>query len=110
MTTIMLAYAVGGIALTLIGISLYLGKMKPNGRLYGFRVGAALENPEVWYQVNKYGARWLVMSGIISFLTGVGLFFVPGLSLGMYALACIVIFGGVFIFGLVMTVRYMNSL
>jgi SdpI/YfhL protein family len=109
MNALMDLYVVGGIALALISIPLYLEKIPPNA-FYGFRIGKALQNPEIWYPVNKYGAGWLMGSGILSALTAVGLSFAPGLSLDEYALTCLAVFAGTFMLGLVMTVRYMNSL
>ena len=109
MSTLLIMYVTGGILLTLIAIPLYFGKIGPNG-LYGFRVKKTMENPEIWYPVNQYSAGWLMLTGVLTVLCAVGLSFVPGLSVDTYALVCLAVFAGVITVGLVMTVRYMNSL
>lgn len=108
MTSIMLLYVGGGILLTLLAIPLYFEKIKPNG-LYGFRVRKTLENPEVWYRVNKYSARWMIVTGLSMVFAAIGFSLVPGLDLDIYALACAMVFAVVFSVGLVVTMRYMNS-
>lgn len=108
MTSIMLLYVGGGILLILLAIPLYFEKVKPNA-LYGFRVRKTLENPEVWYPVNKYGARWMIVSGLSMVFTAIGFSLIPGLDLDIYALACAGVFAVVFSIGLMMTMRYMNS-
>ena len=109
MTTLMLCYAVAGILLILLAIPLYFKKIKPNG-LYGFRVKKTRENPETWYLVNRYHAVWLMLTGFLTTLGAVGLFFVPNLTGDQYALICLSVFVGPMIIGLIMTVRYMKSL
>lgn len=109
MITLMILYIGGGILLILLAIPLYLEKVKPNP-VYGFRIRKTLEDPKVWYPVNKYGAGWMMLSGVVTVLTAACLFFVPGLSLDAYALTCAVIFAAVLTVGLIITFRYMNSL
>lgn len=109
MTTLMLFYTAGGILLVLLSIPLYFEKIKPNG-LYGFRVRKTIEKPEIWYPVNKYGARWLMLTGLVTVVCAIGFTFIPGLSVDGYSEICTLAFAGVLTLGLVMTFRYMNSL
>lgn len=95
--------------LILISIPLYLGKIGPNG-LYGFRVRKTMENPALWYPVNRCGAGWLMVTGVLTMFASAVLSFVPGLNVDTYALVCLGVFVSIFVVGLVMTVRYMNSL
>ena len=109
MMTLMVFYAAVGIILILIAIPLYLEKIPPNG-LYGFRVRKTLENPDLWYPVNKVAAGWLALTGAFAVIASVVFSFIPGLSLDAYAELCLAVFAGVFIVGLLRTMRYLNSL
>ena len=109
MTTLMLFYVAGGILLILLAIPLYFEKIKPNG-LYGFRVRKTIEKPEIWYPVNKYGSRWLMLAGLVTVVCAIGFTFIPGLSVDGYSQICTLAFAGVLTVGLVFTFGYMNSL
>jgi uncharacterized membrane protein len=102
-------YTGSGILLILLAIPLYLEKIKPNG-LYGFRVRKTIENPELWYPVNKYGARWLMLTGLVVVFSAIGFTLVPGLSVDGYSEMCTLVFAVVMTVGLVFTMGYMNSL
>lgn len=69
-----------------------------------------LENPELWYPINKYGAGWLMLAGVMTVFCAIGLAFVPGLSLDVYAELCPAVFAVVLTVGLAMTIRFMNRL
>jgi len=109
MTTILFTNLAGGIVLILISIPLYLEKIGPNG-LYGFRVKKTIENPELWYPVNKYASGWLMLTGVVTIIASLGLFLVPGISLDTYSMACVTIFTVMLIITILVTTRYMNSL
>jgi hypothetical protein len=104
----MIIYVVGGLILAVLSLPLISEKFGPNG-LYGFRVRATLENPKLWYTVNKYAGMRLLVVGVITILAAVGLYFIPGLSVDAYALACLGVFGLVFIAAIVQSVLYMRS-
>jgi uncharacterized membrane protein len=109
MLTMMLMYVIMGLLLTLIALPLYFQKIPPNG-LYGFRVRKTFENRDVWYAVNKYSSRWLIVAGLLTVLSALVLYLVPGISLDGYALACLGVFTVVLAIGITTSVRYMNSL
>lgn len=109
MTTILFLYVGSGVLLSLIAIPLYLQKIPPNG-LYGFRMRKTMENPAVWYPVNRYSAGWLMLTGLLTSLGSAGLYQLPGLSLDVYALSCLGIFVVVLGIGIAFTLRYLNSL
>jgi hypothetical protein len=88
---------------------LYLGKIKPN-LWYGFRIRKTLENLDIWYPVNKFGAGWMMVSGFVTVLCAIGFSFVPGLSMDAYAISCALTFAVVLTVGLIITFRYMNTL
>ena len=82
------AFYVGG-GLLLIGLSVPLirRKVRPNA-WYGFRVRQTLADPDVWYATNAYAGKCLLVVGVMTVLTAVGLYRVPGITLDTYALAC----------------------
>jgi hypothetical protein len=109
MLTLLLLYLTSGVLLITLSIPLLRGKIKPNG-LYGFRVKTTLENPELWYAVNRYTARWLLASGFTLIIAALVLFFVPGLTVDQYALLVLGAWLVVFIPGIILAIRYMNRL
>lgn len=109
MIELILLYVFGGILLILLAIPLYLGKVKPNP-WYGFRIRKTLENPHIWYPVNKFGAGWLMLSGVVTVFCAVGFALIPGISVDAYATSCALAFAVVTTLGLVITFRYMNTL
>ena len=109
MSTILFLNVGSGILLILISIPLYLQKVPPNG-LYGFRIRKIMENPELWYPVNRYAAGWSMLCGLLTSFGAIGLYYFPGLSVDAYAWSCLGIFMVVFGTGIVFTLRYMKSL
>ena len=70
MSSLFLLYFVGGILLILVAVPLVREKIRPNG-LYAFRVQARLEDPAVWYAVNKHFGRRLLLVGVVDCLASV---------------------------------------
>ena len=109
MTTLLVMYLVFGALLVGLAIPLLQNKIKPNG-LYGFRVKATLEDPDIWYAVNHHFASRMLVSGIAVMAAAVLFYFIPGISLDGYAwsvLAVLVVFFGG---GVVQSVRYLKQL
>lgn len=109
MPSLLLLYIVGGVLLILLAIPLYQEKIKPNP-LYGFRIRKTLENPDVWYPVNKYGARWMIVSGLATVIGAIGFALIPGITIDAYATICALTFAIVMTVGLVITFRYIDTL
>jgi len=109
MTILMYLSLFSGALLAALSVPMILGKIPPNG-LYGFRVRKTMENPDIWYPVNAYSGKWLLAAGLIMAVAAVGLFFVPGLSLDVYAYAVLAVWVVVFTVAIIASVRYMNSL
>ena len=109
MVTLMVMYVVSGLVLCGLALPLMAGKIGPNG-LYGFRVKETLENPQLWYAVNKYAGRRLLAAGIVTVLAAVGFYWVPGWGVDIYALACLGVFVVVMTFGLVQSITYLKML
>jgi hypothetical protein len=92
-----------------LSIPMIKGKIPPNG-LYGFRVRKTMENPDIWYRVNKYSGKWLLAIGLVMAVAATGLFFVPGIGLDIYSYAVLFVWVIVFTTAIVASIRYMNSL
>ena len=99
MLVLLLFYTCSGLLLAVISIPLILRKIGPNP-WYGFRVKKTLNDPAVWYPVNVYAGKRLLLVGIVSSLSAVLLYYVPGLDVTSYALA----FAGIVLGGLLVAV------
>ncbi|HNB52851.1 MAG TPA: SdpI family protein, partial [Anaerolineales bacterium] len=64
MQALLWMYLIGGLGMALIALPLIAEKIKPNP-FYGFRVPATLKNPKLWYDVNKYFAKRLLVVGLV---------------------------------------------
>lgn len=109
MTTLLVMYVVFGLLLAGLALPLLLDKVPPNG-WYGFRMPSTLYNPDLWYKVNRYMARWLLLSGIATVAGAVALFFAPDLSEDAYAWLCLLIFALPFAVGMTLSFRYLRRL
>lgn len=87
MVALFVLFASSGLLLAALSVPLILGKIGPNG-LYGFRVKKTLEDPAVWYPVNAFAAKRLLIVGLGISLSALLLFIVPGSQQDVYALAC----------------------
>ena len=109
MAALMIMYLVSGVLLIALSIPLIRGKIPPNG-LYGFRVKRPLEDPRIWYPVNRYGGKWLLVTGVWIIFIALTLRAVPHISLVAYALGVLAVDIVLLITGFCMVVRYMNSI
>ena len=67
------ALLVGGLLYLLCGLPLWLQRVPPN-RVFGFRTRATLDNPALWYRVNRVLGQDMVVAGVvISVAAAVGL-------------------------------------
>ena len=73
MSTLLVVYMVAGSLLIVLSIPLLFEKVRPNP-LYGFRVSQTLNDPQVWYAVNKYTAKRLMAAGVSSIIAAAGLY------------------------------------
>ena len=88
MKTILFLYVGSSIFMALISLPLIARKIKPNP-FYGFRVQQTLDDPQVWYETNQYSAKRLFAVGILEALASLGFYFIPNISLDVYALLCL---------------------
>ena len=77
MSALLLLYLIGGFLLIALSIPLLYNKIPPNA-IYGFRLPQTVHKPDVWYAVNCYSARWLLMARVSVMVTAVLLHLVPG--------------------------------
>ena len=86
---VLLAFYVGaGLLLVALAVPLIRRKVRPNA-WYGFQVRRRLRSPlSIWYAANAYAGEYLLVVGVITGLTALGLYRVPGITLDAYALAC----------------------
>jgi hypothetical protein len=87
MATLLALYVGAGLLLMGLAVPLIRRKVRPNA-WYGFRVRQTLADPDIWYAANAYTGKHLLVVGVITVLTAVGLYRVPGITLDTYALAC----------------------
>jgi hypothetical protein len=87
MATLLALYVGAGLLLSVLAVPLIRCKVRPNN-WYGFRVRQTLADPDIWYAANAYAAKYLLVVGVITVLTAVGLYRMPGITLDAYALAC----------------------
>lgn len=97
-----------GALLSLLSVPLILRRVGPNP-LYGFRVKATLENPDLWYDVNAYAGWRLLAAGLVDIGSAVGLSLVPGLTVDQYALGCLALAGTVLVAGLIQSAVYLRA-
>jgi len=109
MKTMLAMYVLFGLLLIGLAIPLLLDKIPPNG-WYGFRVPSTLYNPDIWYKVNRYAARWMVFSGIITVIAAILLYYLLDLSVDGYAWSLLAAFLISFLPGLVLSFRYLRQL
>lgn len=107
MTAMLVMYAIFGLLMVALAVPLLMGKVPPNP-WYGFHVPSTLSDERLWYKVNRYTARWLLASGVITALGAVAFYFVPGLTVDRYAWLCLAAFLASFIPLIVFSWRYLQ--
>lgn len=106
MTALLLLYAGTRILLRLLSVPPLLGKVGPNP-LFGFRVSSTLEEPKLWFAVNKFAAKRRI--GVGAAVAAAVSYAVPGITVDVYALSCLGVFPIVFVPAIVQNVRYLKS-
>ncbi len=107
MIILVFLFLFSGMFLAVISVPMILGKIPPNG-FYGFRVRKTMEDPEIWYTANAYSGKWLLVASLVMALATVGLYFVPGISLDIYAYTVLSVWIFAFAVMVIVSVRYLN--
>jgi hypothetical protein len=84
LTLLLLLFVGAGLLLIAISIPLMQRRIKPN-YWYGFRTKRTLSNPDIWYEVNAYAGKRLLVSGFMTTMAAIGLYFIPRLTIDGYA-------------------------
>lgn len=109
MIILMMLFLFSGLLLATLSIPMVMGKIPPNG-LYGFRVKKTMDNPEIWYTVNVYSGKWLLAASLVQALAAVVAFYIPGITLDVYAYIVLAVWVVVFGVALTASIRYLNSI
>ena len=109
MFALLLLFVGFGILSIIIALPLIDEKIKPNP-FYGFRIRATLEDPKLWYAVNKYFAQRLLLAGVAEIVATAALFVLPNISLDAYALGVLGVFAIAFTIGMIQSFNYLKSI
>jgi uncharacterized membrane protein len=91
-----------------LSIPLILRRIPPNG-LYGFRVPSTLNDESLWYAVNAFAGKRLLIAAAANLVACAALALIP-LSLDAFAMLCL---GAVIIFlgwAVISSVRYLSQI
>jgi hypothetical protein len=101
----------GLIGLLLIGLSIPLmrGKVPPNS-WYGFRIRLTLDNPEIWYPMNAWAARRLLVVGLVTVIAALFTPLIPETALPGYSLLVSIFLVVSVLLILAFGIRYARSL
>jgi hypothetical protein len=100
-------YILGGSVLIVLSVPLIFRRIPPNS-VYGFRIRWIMEDPELWYSVNAHTGKWVAFVGVCAILGAVGLSLIPGISVSVYAFACLGFFAASFALALLEAIRFLR--
>ncbi len=106
---VLLTYSGSGLLMAVISIPM-IQRLVPPNPFYGFRVRKAFSSPEIWYEINAYSGKRLLVVGLVSALLAALLYMVPGLGLDIYALTLAVVVAIGLIVVLVQSFGYLRQL
>jgi uncharacterized membrane protein len=109
MEILLALYALGGLLLAGLSVPLILQKIPPNG-LYGFRIPSTIENPELWYKVNKYAGQRFLVVGLSTAIGSIILFYTSPPNVDIYALSCLGLFLAFFLWGIITSYLYLKAI
>ena len=108
MVTLLALYSFSGLLLAGLSVPLILQKIPPNG-LYGLRVRSTMENPRVWYKVNTYAGKRLLVVGLGSAIGAIILYFFTLPNVEEYALSCLGVFLALFLWAIITSSLYLRA-
>ncbi len=109
LTLLLALFLAAGILMVGISIPLIQRRIKPN-YWYGFRTRRTLSDPAVWYEVNAYAGKRLLISGVIASVSAIVLYFIPGTTVDGYALGMTICALGPLMVAVSQSFRYLNQL
>jgi len=108
MEILLAMYTLSGLVLAGSSVPMILQKIPPNG-LYGFRLPSTLDNPALWYKVNAYAGRRLLVVGLGTSVGSIILYFTVNSGVERYALSCLGLFLALFIWCIISSYLYLKS-
>jgi hypothetical protein len=108
METLLVLFMCSGFILVGLAIPLIRGKIGPNP-WYGFRVRRTLSDPAVWYAVNAYSAKRILVVGVVNIVSAVVLYSVPKIDVAVYASSCGAIAVAGLIVALIQSLGFLRS-
>ncbi len=108
MTALLALYSLGGLLLAGLSVPLILQKIPPNG-FYGLRVRSTMENPKLWYKVNAYAGRRLLVVGLLTAFGSIILFYTSSQDINRYALSCLGVFLALILWAVISSYLYLKS-
>lgn len=102
-------YAISGLVLAGLSVPLILHKIPPNG-LYGFRIPSTLQDPQLWYKVNAYAGKRLLVVGLGTAVGSIIFYYTANSSLDAYALSCLGLFLALFLWAIITSFLYLKSI
>ncbi len=105
MGTLLILYVTSALALIALSVPLLVRLVPPNP-IYGFRLAPVFDSDRIWYETNHYAARWLLAGGVSTLLAAISLYFVPGLSVDAYAIACLASLVVILVPGVILSLKY----
>ena len=109
LTLLMVLFVGSGLGLIALSIPLIRRRVKPN-YWYGFRTRRTLNDPAIWYEVNAYAGKRLLICGIITIVAALILYFIPGLTVDGYALGMLFFALVPLTIGVAQSLRYADRL
>jgi hypothetical protein len=109
MVILLALYSFGGVILSGLSVPLLLNKIPPGGFL-GFRLRSAMNNPQLWYQVNAYvGKRFLVV-GLGTSIGAIILYYTIPTNVEEYALSCLGLFLALILWAMITSSLFLKSI
>jgi hypothetical protein len=106
---LLIPYLIVGSAFVLLSVPLIRQRIAPN-RWYGFRVRRTLEDPKLWYAVNRYSAFHLLGLGVVMLAVAAICYAAPGVSFTADAIICPSVTLAGLAFTLIRSFRYLARL
>ncbi len=108
MIILLALYSFGGLALAGLSVPLILHNIPPNS-WYGLRISAMAEDPQLWYRVNAYIGRRILVVGLGTALGVIILYYTSANNVERYALSCMGLFLALFLWGVITSHLYVRS-
>jgi uncharacterized membrane protein len=108
--TILLAlYSFGGLLLAGLSVPLILQKIPPNG-IYGFRLPSTPKDPQLWYTINAFAGKRLLMVGLGTAFAAIILFYTTHQNVNHYALNCLGVFLALSLWAIISSILYLRDI